>query len=332
MSDLVENDTSGKQRDTLVMSGGVALSIVPILWSVLVPPPHGFTPEMQSVLAVFAFSLVLWLSKAVPYVISATISVVLLFALGGVDTFQDATIGFASSLVFFLLLLLLLGQAISKVDLDAWFASRLLSAGGHSHRPIRALSGYMLALSFVMPSAVARTVTFIPVVRQMTEAYGLGHDSDFERTSFLVLGHINPIASMTLMTGGGMAIITSELVQSEIQPITWVEWATLMIPPVVVLYVLSAFTAERFYDARSEVEDATPDDTARLNSPTIWRSLPISNLVTINSLSVRLWSALSCYGSLDHSSGFLRSFPLPLPSECSHSRISASSRRTTSRR
>ncbi|GAA0239112.1 SLC13 family permease [Haladaptatus pallidirubidus] len=262
MSDLVENDTSGKQRDTLVMSGGVALSIVPILWSVLVPPPHGFTPEMQSVLAVFAFSLVLWLSKAVPYVISATISVVLLFALGGVDTFQDATIGFASSLVFFLLLLLLLGQAISKVDLDAWFASRLLSAGGHSHRPIRALSGYMLALSFVMPSAVARTVTFIPVVRQMTEAYGLGHDSDFERTSFLVLGHINPIASMTLMTGGGMAIITSELVQSEIQPITWVEWATLMIPPVVVLYVLSAFTAERFYDARSEVEDATPDDTS----------------------------------------------------------------------
>lgn len=250
------NGSDGERLDALIQIGGVAIGIAVILWSHFTQPPVGLTSEMQSVLAVFAFSLVLWLSKAVPYVVSAVVSVVLLVALGGVESFQAATIGFASSLVFFLLLLLLLGQAISKVELDAWFAARLLAAGTKSSRPIRSLSRHMLALSFVMPSAVARAVTFIPVVRQMTDSYGLGHDSDFERTSFLILGHVNPIASMSLMTGGGMAIITSELVQNEIRPITWVEWAVLMIPPVVILYLLAAFTAERFYGAQSELKSA----------------------------------------------------------------------------
>lgn len=257
-----DGEESNQRDDRVVKLGGVAASVAIVAWSVLAPPPQGFTPEMQSVLAVFAFALVLWLSKAVPYVVSATVAVVLLFALGGVDTFQAATTGFASSLVFFLLLLLLLGQSISKVDLDVWFASRLLSAGTRSASPIRALSSYLLALSFVMPSAVARAVTFIPVVRQMSEAYGVGHDSNFERTSFLILGHVNPIASMALMTGGGMAIITSQLVQNEIRPITWVEWAVMMVPPVVILYALCAFTAERFFDAQSEIDDATGDGAA----------------------------------------------------------------------
>lgn len=249
LSGLVESD--------IVEFGGGVVAIAIVLWSIALPPPPGFTLEMQSVLAVFGFSLVLWLTKAVPYVISSTISVTLLFALGATETFQEATIGFASTLVFFLLLLLLLGQTIAKVNLDVWFASRLLSEGERAPRPLRSLSMNLLALSFVMPSAVARAVTFIPVVRKLSDAYGVSPDSDFERSSFLILGHVNPLASMALMTGGGMAIITSELIQSEVQPITWVEWAVLMIPPIVVLYVLSALTAERFYDALPEIDAAT---------------------------------------------------------------------------
>ncbi|GAD53522.1 sodium-dependent transporter [Halarchaeum acidiphilum MH1-52-1] len=256
MSDSTEYRRFLDSRESLVRSGAIAVSIVFVLWAALAPTPAGFTPAMQSVLAVFGFAIVLWLSKAVPYVVSSTVAVVLLYALGGVETFQAASSGFASSLVFFLLLLLLLGQSIAEVDLDELFASRLLSTRSRSPRPLRSLSIYLLTLSFVMPSAVARAVTFIPVVRQMSDTYDVGHDSDFERTAFLILGHVNPIASMSLMTGGGMAIITSELIQNEVQSITWVQWAVFMIPPVVILYALAAVTAERFYGANDEIEQA----------------------------------------------------------------------------
>jgi anion transporter len=234
-----------------------------LLAGLVAPPPAGITIAIQRTLAVFAATIVLWIAKPVPYVVSSVLSVTLLFAFGVTDTFEEAVTGYSETLVFFLLLLLLLGHSISKVGLDERVAQRMLSATSTPRESVRSLSINLLGLSFLMPSAVARTVTFIPVVRQITDVYQLGPRSNFERTSFFILGHVNPIASMALMTGGGMAIITSELIQSSVRSITWVEWGIFMIPPTVVLYALSAATAERIYsvdDSRTIPSDPNHED------------------------------------------------------------------------
>lgn len=49
---------------------------------------------------------------------------------------------------------------------------------------------------------------------------------------------------MGLMTGGGMAIVTARLVQRNVRAISWVEWAVLMLPPVVLLYGLATVAVE----------------------------------------------------------------------------------------
>lgn len=257
MAEPTDRDESASRRESIAAGLGVALAVCPLLWDAFLAPPMGVTPDMQSVLAVFAFSLVLWLTEAVPYAVSATLAVTLLYALGVADTYPAATSGFSSTLVFFLFLVLLLGRAISTVDLDAWFASRLLSTDVTATNPVRALAANVFALALVMPSAVARTATFLPVVRRLTDAYGFDRGSDFERSSFFVLGHVNPIASMGLMTGGGMAIVTSQLIRNEVRPISWVEWAVLMLPPVAVLYGLSALTAERLCDSDGTFDGST---------------------------------------------------------------------------
>lgn len=226
---------------------GVVCTVGVLLVGLVVPPPEGITIEIHRTLAIFAATIVLWIAKPIPYVVSSVLSVTLLFAFGVTDSFEEAVTGYAETLVFFLLLLLLLGHSISKVGLDERVAQRMLSATSTPRESVRSLSINLLGLSFLMPSAVARTVTFIPVVRQITDVYQLGPNSNFERTSFFILGHINPIASMALMTGGGMAIITSELIQSSVRPITWVEWGIFMIPPTIALYALSAVTAEKIY-------------------------------------------------------------------------------------
>lgn len=225
----------------LVLAAGVAI-------------PAGVGPEqnVQLVLSIFLFTILLWLTKPVPLEISSVLAPVLLYAFGLVTTFQEAVIGFASTLVFFLFLLLLLGASVANVGLDERAAGRLLSATSTPQQSVKSLGKAIFVLSFIMPSAVARAVTFIPVVRRIRERYGLSADSAFEYSSFLVLGHVNPIASMALMTGGGMAIITSQVISSSIRKITWVEWAVYMIPPVTLLYALSALTAERFYAVDDE--------------------------------------------------------------------------------
>lgn len=270
-----------------VRSFGLLLALVVLIVGVLSPAPGRMTQEIQLVLTVFFFALILWLTKAIPYALSSVLSVTLLFTLGITDTFEEAVIGYASTLVFFLFVLLLLGNTISKVKLDERVAKRLLSSQSTPRRTIRSLASNLLVLSFLMPSAMARTVTFIPVVRRLTTAYGLDQNSHFTRSSFILLGHVNPIASMALMTGGGMAIITSEIINSSIRTITWVEWGIAMIPPTLALYCLSAISAERIYGVNDTVtvdQDGDGMQLAEEEAPQLTRDQRIVGVVMIGAI------------------------------------------------
>lgn len=239
---------------------GIWISIAVLVGGALAPPLGGLEREMQLVLAVFLFALVLWLTEAVPYVVSSTAASVLLFALELVPTFGDAVSGFASTLVFFLLLLLLLGGAISEVGLGKVVAGRMLSTQSTPRTSVRSLAAHMFGLSLLMPSAVARAVTFIPVVNRMTDAYGLPDDGTFRKACFIVLGHINPIGSMMLMTGGGMAIITSQLINESVRTVTWVQWAVYMIPPMILLFWLSTVSALLVYGVDDDLTLESNED------------------------------------------------------------------------
>lgn len=270
-----------------VRSFGLLLALVVLIVGVLSPAPGRMTQEIQLVLTVFFFALILWLTKAIPYALSSVLSVTLLFTLGITDTFEEAVIGYASTLVFFLFVLLLLGNTISKVKLDERVAKRLLSSQSTPRQTIRSLASNLLVLSFLMPSAMARTVTFIPVVRRLTTAYGLNQNSNFTRSSFILLGHVNPIASMALMTGGGMAIITSEIINSSIRTITWVEWGIAMIPPTLALYCLSAISAERIYGVNDTVtvdQDGDGMQLAEEEAPQLTRDQRIVGVVMIGAI------------------------------------------------
>lgn len=244
---VTERSVEPTRRERVIIGVGGLAATGAVLWGAFVPAPAGVAAETQAVFAVFAFALVLWLTEAVPYVVSSTLAVVLLDAFGVTGSFEAAASGFASELVFFLLLVLALGQAISNVNLDEWLAARFVATDVRSSRPVEMLATSLFAAALVMPSAVARAVTFLPVARRLRDAYGFDGGGGFERSSFLVLGHVNPIASMALMTGGGMALVTAGIVRSQVHPVSWVTWAVLMVPPVVVLYALAALTAEWLY-------------------------------------------------------------------------------------
>ncbi|ELY63098.1 SLC13 family permease [Natrinema versiforme] len=246
MSDRLEGRSGGKTKLPSRQAVGLLVAVCVLVVGATLSPPPALTVDGQRALAVFVAALVLWLTRPVPYVVSSVLSVALLFALGAVDSFSAAATGFTSTLVFFLLLLLLLGDATASVDLDQQVARRLLTADSTPRGTLHSVAGSLLALALVMPSAMARAVTFIPIVNRLGSAFEVEADVGFERGAFLVLGHVNPIASMALMTGGGMALVTSEIVGTTIRPITWVEWAVLMVPPTILLYALATLCAGLF--------------------------------------------------------------------------------------
>ncbi|AFO57578.2 sodium/sulfate symporter [Natrinema sp. J7-2] len=252
-----ERRSVSRQMVGLIVAAGI------LVVGILLPTLPSLSVAEQRALAVFLSTLVLWLTRPVPYVVSSLLSVALLFALGVVDSFDVAATGFTSTLVFFLLSLLLLGDAVTNVGLDRWLARRLLSAESTPSRTLQSVSGSVLALALVMPSAMARAVTFVPVVKRFAGTFEPDGDGEggFERAAFLVLGHVNPIASMALMTGGGMALVTSEIVTTTVEPITWVDWAVLMVPPTMVLYAAAAVAAGHFAGIGSQTTVSAGDST-----------------------------------------------------------------------
>lgn len=154
---------SVSRRTHLIQVAGTLISLAILVAGVTVPPMGGLEREMQLVLTVFLLTIVLWVTKPVPFTISSVLAMSLLFALGITDSFDAAVSGFASELVFFLFLLILLGNTVSKTGLDERAAQQVMSRESTPRKTIRSLSANLFALSFFMPSAVARTVTFIPL-------------------------------------------------------------------------------------------------------------------------------------------------------------------------
>jgi len=225
------------------------------LLAVGISVPLGIGYRAQGSIAVFVFAIVLWLTKPLPLSVVSVLSVTLLVVLGVTETFGQAAAGFATRLVFFMFLLLVLGGSISKVGIDTYVASRLLSGSSTPRRSFWYLSRDILVLSLLMPSGIARTVTFIPIVEQLRERYELDPSDSFQLSSFLLLGQLNPVASLMIMTGGGMAILSSEIIRTT-TPISWLEWFLYMAPPVVVIYVLGTLTITRLYPIDDDTRPA----------------------------------------------------------------------------
>lgn len=230
---------------TRLQNLSVVVALACLIYGMLVKPPANLSQEGMLALAVLGFGLVLWQSKAIPHVATSILVVGFLYAFGVVESFEEATIGFASTLFFFFFAILVLGHSISKVGLDTRIARRLLARSSTSKTSLRQLGKYVLVLSFIMPSALARMVTFTPVINEVQDLYGLHDDNSFLTSSFLVLGQLNPVASMSLMTGGGLSIIGAQLIQTAGYPIDWVDWAVYMIPPTILIYVLGFLAVEQ---------------------------------------------------------------------------------------
>ncbi|MFC5133624.1 MULTISPECIES: SLC13 family permease [Haloferacaceae] len=267
------NISNQLERST-IQAIGMALAGGILGYGLLGPPLTGVERDIQVLYSVFFATVLLWVTKPVPYMISSLLCLILLHMSNVTETFADAAVGFTSTLVFFFILLLLIGNAIANVGLVDRIIGWLIHATSTPESSMRRLVAATLLLTFVMPSGLARTVTFIPVIDNMNNTFGQKSDSPFRRLGYYVIGHLNSVGSMTLMTSGGMAIVTAEIINTRVQPFTWVEWALYMIPPVVAIYLTTIAVAAYFHDisnvsiSKREIEPLPGQHTEKSESLT----------------------------------------------------------------
>lgn len=209
-----------------------------IMW--VLPAPEGLKPEGMAVLAIVVWASIMWVAEAMPVGITGIgIPTLLIITQAlpwdkGKPPLGQVFSGFTNHVVWLLLFALMVGAIMQLLKLDRRIALSILDKVKASNvgRVIWGFFGVNLVLSFLIPAAVARSATLLPIIQGVTDLLG---DSEKERQAkkaiviqTLVYGSM--ITGMFIMTAHLPNMILVEMFGKNGFNIGYLDWMLLQFP------------------------------------------------------------------------------------------------------
>ena len=215
------------------------LAIFVLFLSLVSPTPKGLSYSGQVVLGIFAFTIILWISEAIPIAVTSLLIFVLLSVLNVVEA-KDAFLGFGNSVVFFLIGAFLLAAAIERHNLHLRVALTILSRFGKNSYQL--LLGVIItggALSMLMPEH-AVVALFLPVLLGILHSFDLElSDSSFAKSILLALTFSASIGSMGSLLGGARNPLAITLYTATTgSEVSFLDWMIAAVPIVALMLLL----------------------------------------------------------------------------------------------
>jgi anion transporter len=194
----------------------------------------------MKVLAIVVWASIMWVAEAMPVGITGISIPTLLIVTHalpwdkGKPPLGQVFSGFTSHVVWLLLFALMVGAIMQLLKLDRRIALAILDKVKASNvgRVIWGFFGVNLILSFLIPAAVARSATLLPIIQGVTDLLG---DSDKEREAkkaiviqTLVYGSM--ITGMFIMTAHLPNMILVEMFGKNGFNIGYLDWMLLQFP------------------------------------------------------------------------------------------------------
>jgi solute carrier family 13 (sodium-dependent dicarboxylate transporter), member 2/3/5 len=223
----------------------------------LLPTPAGLTLQGQRVLAVAALAIGLWCTEVLPMGVTGMLVVIALVLVGGVPGYQEALVGFAQPVAYFLIGVLTIGLAVLKSGLAERVARFFLRRCGGRPRLLylQLLLAFPL-LTLLLPSATTRTGILIHVYEQALALSHVPRRAPLSRAIMMALNSINRLASTVLLTGGITPVVSAALIGS----VSWSRWFVLLSVPYSVLLILGALLIYGLYrDGFADLMSLAPE-------------------------------------------------------------------------
>jgi solute carrier family 13 (sodium-dependent dicarboxylate transporter), member 2/3/5 len=143
----------------------LGLWLAPLLGLALWLAPLPLAPAAHTLAAIFAFTIVLWMTEAIPMPAAGLIGPILL-VLGGVAPMEKAFSAFGHPVIFLFLGSFMLALAMQKHGLDRRIAGTLLRIPAVSRSPLTLLVsfGLLTAVLSMWMSNTAITAVMLPIV------------------------------------------------------------------------------------------------------------------------------------------------------------------------
>jgi anion transporter len=176
--------------------------------------------------------------------VTGILVVIALMVSGSVSSYQEALIGFAKPVAYFLIAVLTIGLAVQKSGLAERSARVFLRYS--RARPL-ALFVQMLAafplLTLLLPSATTRSGILVHVYEQVLILSKVPPKAPLSKAVMMALNSINRLASTAILTGGITPVLSAALVGG----MYWSRWLVLMLVPYLALLVLGSVLIYAIY-------------------------------------------------------------------------------------
>ena len=201
----------------------------------------------------FAACIFLWVTEALPLMITSILALVSFPALDILGTKETYAL-FGSEVTFFILGVFILASPLQRSGLSTRIALRVLDRFGNTpERLITAMLLLTAAMSCVM-SCHAVAAIFLPVTHSIQGALKLRRGSRFGKALYLSLAWGSIIGGTATLLGSGRAPLAIAILQENTDAtISFADWGQLATPPMLVCLVAARLVLRWMFP--SEIQD-----------------------------------------------------------------------------
>lgn len=248
---------------------GLAFAVIALLAVLLLPATPGLSPAGQVMLAILAFSVVVWITESLDYSVSAVvIAALMVFLLAAVpDATKQVTTpmgtgpalgmalsGFANSAAALVAAACFIASAMTTTGLDKRIALTVLSKMGAktNHIVIGAMiTGFLLA--FIVPSTTARVACLMPIIMGFILAFKADKTSRFAGLLVITTAQTASIWNVGIKTAAAQNMVAVGFIEKQLKTtITWGEWFVAAAPFAAIMTIALYFIMTRMMKPEME--------------------------------------------------------------------------------
>ncbi len=219
---------------------GLLAAVAVMTAILLMPTPDGLPVAGHRMLAVLAFAVIVWMTEALDYAVSAVVIAALMaFLLGPSPNPANPKVlmgtsaglgmafsGFANTALALVAAALFLAAAMTATGLDKRIALVVLSRVGTETRHVvmgAILVGFIMA--FLVPSTTARVACLVPIMLGIIAAFGVDKKGAFAGMLMITTVQTASIWNVGIKTAAAQNMVAVGFIERTLQQtITWLDW------------------------------------------------------------------------------------------------------------
>jgi sodium-dependent dicarboxylate transporter 2/3/5 len=247
---------------------GVPVAVAALIAVLSLPTPQGLPLAGQIMIGLLLFSVILWMTEAVDYAISAVfITALMAFLLGMAPNAAKpeallgtgaalglALGGFANTALALVAAALFLSAAMTITGLDKRIALFILSkVGARTNRVVMGAILVGIALSFLVPSTTARVACLVPIIMGIILAFGVDKHSRFAGMLMITTAQAASIWNVGVKTAAAQNMVAIGFIEKSLKgSITWLDWLTAAAPWSILMSIVLYFVMTRMMPPETE--------------------------------------------------------------------------------